>query len=230
MAALSRTAPIRGCDINHVGDRIIHVVPTAFQPLREQDVDADPVRQFGVWFDDASRAGMAMPEAAAVASASADGRPSARIVLVKQFDEHGFVFYSNYESRKGEELAANPRAALLFYWEPLGRQVRIEGTVRRTTEEESERYVRSRPRGSQLSALASAQSRPVDSRELLERRVAELAAQYEGRELPLPDAWGGFRVTPALFEFWQHRDDRLHDRLRYERLAEGGWQIERLAP
>jgi len=173
---------------------------------------------------------MAMPEAAAVASASADGRPSARIVLVKQFDEHGFVFYSNYESRKGEELAANPRAALLFYWEPLGRQVRIEGTVRRTSEEESERYVRSRPRGSQLSALASAQSRPVDSRELLERRVAELAAQYEGRELPLPDAWGGFRVTPALFEFWQHRDDRLHDRLRYERLAEGGWQIERLAP
>jgi pyridoxamine 5'-phosphate oxidase len=205
-------------------------VPTAFQPLREQNVDADPYRQFGAWFDEAGRAGMAMPEAAAVASVAADGSPSVRMVLVKQFDEDGFIFYTNYESRKGRELAANSRAALLFYWEPLGRQVRIEGTAQRTTAEESARYVRSRPRGSQLSALASPQSRPVQSRELLERRVAELAALHEGEELPLPDAWGGFRVTPHVFEFWQHRDDRLHDRLRYVPAAGGGWRIERLAP
>ena len=173
---------------------------------------------------------MAMPEAAAVASVAADGSPSVRMVLVKHFGQDGFVFYSNYESRKGRELAANPRAALLFYWEPLGRQVRIEGTVRRTTAEESAGYVRSRPRGSQLSALASPQSRTVESRDVLEQRVADLAAQHEGEELPLPEAWGGFRLTPARFEFWQHRDDRLHDRLCYVPAADGGWRIERLAP
>lgn len=201
-----------------------------FAPLREQDVDPDPLRQFGVWFQDAERAGVRAPEAAAVATTSAEGEPSVRMVLVKQYDERGFVFFSNYESRKGEDLAANPRAALLFYWDPLGRQVRIEGGVRRTTLEESEAYVRSRPRASQLSALASPQSRTIESRELLERRVAELAAGHEGADLPQPGAWGGFRILPESFEFWQHREDRLHDRLRYVRRDGGRWGLRRLAP
>jgi pyridoxamine 5'-phosphate oxidase len=200
------------------------------RPLREQDVDADPVRQFGIWFDEAGTAGVRMPEAAAVATASADGAPSARMVLVKSFGDDGFVFYSSYSSRKGRELAANPRAALLFHWDPLGRQVRIEGPVEPTGAAESAAYVRSRPRGSQLSALASPQSETIDSRDALERRVAELERRHRGGELPLPDSWGGFRLSPVTFEFWQQRDDRLHDRLRYRRGEDGGWLIERLAP
>jgi pyridoxamine 5'-phosphate oxidase len=200
------------------------------QPLREEDADPDPVAQFRVWFAAAAEAGLRMPEAAAVATASDDGTPSVRMVLVKQADEGGFVFYTNYESRKARELAANPFAALLFYWDPLGRQVRIEGPVERTTAEESAAYIRSRARGSQLSALSSPQSRPVESRAALEARVAELSDRYADAELPLPGAWGGFRLTPQTFEFWQNRDDRLHDRLLYRRRPEGGWAIERLAP
>jgi pyridoxamine 5'-phosphate oxidase len=200
------------------------------QPLREEDADPDPVAQFRVWFAAAAEAGLRMPEAAAVATASDDGTPSVRMVLVKRADEGGFVFYTNYESRKARELAANPFAALLFYWDPLGRQVRIEGPVERTTAEESAAYIRSRARGSQLSALSSPQSRPVESRAALEARVAELSDRYADAELPLPGAWGGFRLTPQTFEFWQNRDDRLHDRLLYRRRPEGGWAIERLAP
>jgi pyridoxamine 5'-phosphate oxidase len=200
------------------------------EPLREDDVDADPVAQFHTWFAAAAEAGVRMPDAAAVATASNDGAPSVRMVLVKQADERGFVFYTNYESRKARELAVNPFAALLFYWDPLGRQVRIEGTVERTTADESETYIRSRARGSQLSALSSPQSRPVESRAWLEGRVAELTERYADAELPLPEAWGGFRLTPATIEFWQNRDDRLHDRLVYRRRPEGGWAIERLAP
>jgi pyridoxamine 5'-phosphate oxidase len=200
------------------------------QPLREDDVDPDPVRQFRAWFQAATDVGVRMPEAAAVATANAEGAPSVRMVLVKQMDERGFVFYTNYESRKGQELTANPRAALLFYWDPLGRQVRIEGDVARTTTEESTAYIRTRPRGSQLSALSSPQSRPVPSRAILETRVAELSESYAGTELPLPEAWGGFRLTPEEFEFWQNRQDRLHDRLLYRPRPEGGWTIERLAP
>ena len=200
------------------------------QPLREQDVDRDPVAQFARWFEHAASSGVRAPEAAAVATATTDGVPSVRMVLVKQADESGFVFYSNYESRKGRELAANPRAALLFHWDRLGRQVRIEGHVERTSRGESAAYVRSRNRGSQLSALASPQSRPIDSRDVLEQRVAELAALYAGGELPLPEAWGGFRLIPEVFEFWQQRDDRLHDRLRYTRQSDGRWQLDRLAP
>ena len=200
------------------------------EPLREQDADADPVAQFRVWFAAAAEAGVRMPEAAAVATAASDGPPSVRMVLVKQADEHGFVFYTNYESRKARELAANPFAALLFYWDPLGRQVRIEGGVERTTAEESEDYIRTRARGSQLSALSSPQSRPIESRAWLEARVADLADRYGDAELPVPDAWGGFRLTPVTFEFWQNRSDRLHDRLLYRRRPEGGWAIERLAP
>jgi pyridoxamine 5'-phosphate oxidase len=151
------------------------------------------------------------------------------MVLVKQFDERGFVFFTNYESRKGGELAVNPQAALLFHWNTLGRQVRLEGPVERVSAEETAAYARSRPRPSQLSALASPQSRPVESRQALEERVVELAARHAGGELPLPEAWGGYRVSPESFEFWQHRDDRLHDRLRYTRDGDG-WRLERLSP
>jgi pyridoxamine 5'-phosphate oxidase len=200
------------------------------RPLLEEDVDPNPLQQFLAWFDEARDAGVPMPEAAAVATADSAGSPSVRMVLVKQFDERGFVFFSNYGSRKGQELAVNPRAALLFHWQPLGRQVRIEGPVKRTSAEESARYVHSRPRGSQLSALASPQSRPVDSRQALEERVFELAARHAGGELPLSEEWGGYRVSPESFEFWQHRDDRLHDRLRYRPTSDGRWRIERLGP
>jgi pyridoxamine 5'-phosphate oxidase len=201
------------------------------QPLREEDVDPDPVRQFAAWYQDAARAGVRSPEAAAVATATADGVPSVRMVLVKEFDPDGFVFYSNYDSRKGQELAANPQAALLFHWDPLGRQVRIDGPVQRSSAAESAAYVRSRPRGSQLSALASPQSEVVPSRAWLEQRVAELAAAHDGvQELPVPDAWGGFRLSPVSFEFWQHREDRLHDRLQYLPQNDGGWSLRRLAP
>jgi pyridoxamine 5'-phosphate oxidase len=210
--------------------RIIQLVASFAQRLREVDVDPDPLRQFDVWFGEAREAGVRAPEAAALATASSAAVPSVRMVLVKRFDASGFVFYSNYESRKGEELATNPHAALLFYWDPLGRQVRIEGPVQRTSTRESEAYVRSRPRASQLSALASPQSRPVESREMLEQRVADLAAQYDSGDLPTPEAWGGFRIRPLSFEFWQHRDDRLHDRLVYTPKGDRGWRIERLAP
>jgi pyridoxamine 5'-phosphate oxidase len=201
------------------------------QPLSEHDLDPDPIAQFNAWFDEATRAGTLAPEAMAVATASADGAPSVRMVLLKQVDARGFVFFTNYESRKGRELTANPRAALLFHWEKLGRQVRVEGAVQRVSREETETYVRSRPRGSQLSALASPQSQVVEGREELEALVDELTARYAStEELPAPDNWGGFRVSPERIEFWQHRNDRLHDRLRYTQTADGGWVIERLAP
>ena len=199
-------------------------------PLHEADVDPDPVRQFAAWFAAAGEAGVRAPEAAAVATATPSGAPSVRMVLVKQADEAGFVFFTNYESRKAQELAANPRAALMFHWELLGRQVRVEGPVERTSAEESAAYVRSRPRGSQLSALASPQSRTVESRAVLEARVAELDAEYAGAEPPIPDWWGGFRLRPETFEFWQHREDRLHDRLSYARGSDGSWELVRLAP
>jgi pyridoxamine-phosphate oxidase len=198
--------------------------------LLEEEVDADPVRQFADWFAEEVYAGVRAPEAAALATASADGAPSVRMVLVKRYDDAGFVFFTNHESRKGVELDANPRAALLFHWDRLGRQVRIEGTVQPISPQETAQYVRSRPRGSQLSALASPQSRPIPDRHWLEHRVTEIAARHAERELPLPDVWGGFRLAPETFEFWQHRDDRLHDRLRYRPRDDGGWQIERLAP
>lgn len=199
-------------------------------PLREEDVKADPVSQFGVWYRDAEEAGVRLPEAAALATASADGAPSLRMVLVKSFDERGFVFFSNYASTKGREIAANPHAALLFYWDPLGRQVRITGPVEHTSPTESETYIRSRPRESQLSALASPQSEAIEGRAALERRVTELKQRFGEGELPLPANWGGFRVAIAAVEFWQQRDDRLHDRLRYRRGGHGDWTIERLAP
>lgn len=200
------------------------------KPLREEDVDPDPLCQFAIWFREAGTAGIRIPEAAALATASADGAPSVRMVLVKDFNDHGFVFYSNRASRKGQELEVNPRAALLFYWDPLGRQVRIEGPVERVSATESAAYARSRPRGSQLSALASPQSQTIDSRRALEQRVAELEQRHRDGELPLPTNWGGFRLAAETFEFWQQRHDRLHDRLRYRRGDHDGWLVERLAP
>ena len=200
------------------------------KPLREQDVAADPLSQFAAWYGEAEAAGLRLPEAVALATASPDGAPSLRMVLLKGFDEHGFVFFSNYMSAKGRELAVNPRAALLFYWDSLGRQVRITGPVARTSAEESESYVRSRPRESQLSALASPQSQTVESRSALEQRVTDLRQEFDDGELPLPMNWGGFRLAMETVEFWQQRHDRLHDRLLYRRSDNGDWVLERLAP
>ena len=206
-------------------------MPDRNEPLREQDAAADPLAQFAAWSEQARAAGVREVEAAALATASADGVPSARMLLVKGFDERGFQFFTNYASQKGRELAANPSAALLFHWDPLGRQVRIVGRVERAGDEETASYVRTRARRSQLSALASPQSEVIDGREALERRVAELERRYDDdAELPLPSQWGGFRLVPATYEFWQQRTDRLHDRLRYRRAVDGDWVTERLAP
>jgi pyridoxamine 5'-phosphate oxidase len=189
----------------------------------------DPLTLFRSWLEEARAAEGFEAEAMAVATAAPDGAPSARMVLLKGFDERGIVFFTNYSSRKGGELELNPRAAILFHWPSLGRQVRIEGPVTRVDRAESEAYARSRPRGSQLSALASPQSRPVPDREWLERRVEELDREHAGRELPVREDWGGYRVEPVAWEFWEHRDNRLHDRHRYERDGDG-WRVERLAP
>lgn len=197
--------------------------------LRAADLDPEPIAQFHSWFAAAHEAGIEHPEAAAVATASPDGRPSCRMVLVKAVDERGFVFFTNYESRKGGELAANPRAVLLFHWEAQERQVRVEGPVERTSREQSVDYAHSRSRESQLSALASAQSRPVTSRAVLEARVADLAAAYPEGDLPVSESWGGFRITPERVEFWQGGAFRLHDRFVYEPI-DGGWTITRLQP
>jgi pyridoxamine 5'-phosphate oxidase len=200
------------------------------RPLGENDLGPDPLVVFRRWFDAAARAGAFEPEAVALATATPDGRPSARMVLAKGVDERGFAFYTNYASRKGGELEANPRAALLFHWPALGRQVRVEGPVERLPREDSERYARNRSRDSQVSALASPQSRPVPSREWLEERVAAIAREHEDQEVPVRDDWGGYRLVPDAWEFWQHRPNRLHDRFRYLPDAGGGWRIERLGP
>ena len=201
----------------------------AREGLAEADVDADPVVQFGRWFEQAEQGGLLEPHAMTLATATPDGRPSARMVLLRDFDERGFCFYTNYQSRKGDELAANPRAALVFWWDKLERQVRIEGRVGRTSRAESEAYFSSRPPGSQLSAAASPQSRVIDGRATLERRVTELATGQRDGQVPLPEFWGGYRLAHEVVEFWQGRPNRLHDRLRYRR-AGSGWKLERLAP
>ena len=198
------------------------------RPLDAGDLDADPLRQFRAWFRDAAGTTRA-PEAVALATATPDGAPSVRMVLIKGADERGFVFHTGYESRKGGELAANPRAALLFYWDPLGRQVRVEGPVERTTPAEIESYFRTRPRGAQIAAFASRQGRVLASRAELEAEVAGVEAELGDADVPVPEHWGGFRLSPEVYEFWQHRENRLHDRFRYRR-GDGGWIVERLSP
>jgi pyridoxamine 5'-phosphate oxidase len=198
------------------------------EPLLESEIDPDPLAQFGSWFE-AARAVVRLPEAVALATADADGRPSLRMVLLRGWDADGFVFHTDYESRKARELTANPVGALLFHWDALGRQIRIEGPVEKATAEESDRYFASRPRDRQIAAHSSSQSRPIDSREDLDRRVGEVTAAFDGRPVPRPESWGGFRLRPESFEFWQGHDDRLHDRLRYTRTGDG-WRIERLQP
>ncbi len=205
--------------------------PGTIVVLREEDVDPDPIEQFARWYREALAVDP-RADAMAVGTSTLDGRPSVRMVLLKGFDQRGFVFFSNYESRKGAELAENPKAALTFHWpqpEP-SRQVRITGHVVRLSREESEAYFRTRPRESQIAAWASRQSEVIESRAVLEQEYSRVAELYEGREVPLPPSWGGMRVEPHRVEFWQHRESRLHDRLRYVRLPEGGWRIERLAP
>jgi pyridoxamine 5'-phosphate oxidase len=198
--------------------------------LAEKDLARDPFRQFDTWFQEAEAAKIVEPNAMTLATASRDGRPSARTVLLKGVDGRGFVFYSNYESRKGRELESNPRATLLFPWIALERQVIIEGTVSKISREEAEAYFHSRPLPSQLSAWVSQQSSVISGRKVLESTMKELEKKYAGVEVPLPPHWGGYRVAPETVEFWQGRRSRLHDRLRFRRAADGGWIVERLAP
>jgi pyridoxamine 5'-phosphate oxidase len=199
------------------------------QQLLETEVDPNPIKQFQVWFDQAMTADILEPNAMTIATTTKAGIPSARIVLLKGVDERGFVFYTNYESRKGQELAANPYACLVFWWGVLERQVRIEGSVEKVAEAETEAYFHSRPLGSQLGAWASNQSRVIPDRAVLEQRLADLTRQYQNQAVPRPPHWGGFRVIPTAIEFWQGRPSRLHDRLLY-RLIDSSWKIERLSP
>jgi pyridoxamine 5'-phosphate oxidase len=198
--------------------------------LVESNIDPNPINQFARWFADAEAAGLKLPNAMTLATATKDGVPSARLVLLKDFNEQGFTFYTNYDSQKGRELDENPNAALVFYWTDLDRQVRITGRVTKTTREESEAYFHTRPVDSQLGAWVSNQSAVIAGRDVLEARMRELMVKYEGGEVPLPPYWGGYRLAPASIEFWQNRPSRLHDRLRYRRQANDEWLIERLAP
>jgi pyridoxamine 5'-phosphate oxidase len=204
-------------------------LPSHSRPLLEGDASPDPFDQFAKWYREVGGL-VRVPEAVAVATASPDGGPSVRMVLMKAWDEAGFVFYTNYHSRKGKDLEANPHAALLFHWDPLGRQVRIEGTVSHVSNEESDRYFSGRPAGARVGAWASHQSEPVASRALLDESVREVTDRRPGGDLPRPEWWGGYRVAPDVFEFWQSRDDRLHDRLRYSRSPGPTWRMERLQP
>lgn len=197
--------------------------------LEEKDLHPDPFTQFRSWLQEAVNAPLLEPTAMALATATKDGRPSARMVLLKQVDDRGFVFFTNYESRKGEELLHNPLAALLFYWDVLERQVRVEGEVERTSPELSREYFNSRPFASRIAATISHQSAVIGSRAELEQKFRELAEYYNGKEIPLPPFWGGFRLIPHTFEFWQGRENRLHDRIRYTK-KENAWILERLSP
>jgi len=197
--------------------------------LDEKTIDPDPIKQFQVWFNDAITAKLPLPDAMTLATATPDGKPSARMVLLKQVDQDGFVFFTNYHSAKTEELDANPRAALVFYWATLERQVRVEGSVVKTSAQESRDYFKTRPRESQIGAWASAQSEVISGRDVLEQRAKELEAQYRDRDIDCPEHWGGYRLTPERIEFWKSRVGRLHDRILYQRTGQD-WTITRLAP
>ena len=201
----------------------------ALDILDEKTIDRDPIKQFQLWFNDAFAAGLPLPEAMTLATATRDGKPSARMVLLKQVDHDGFVFFTNYGSAKAEQLDANPYAALVFYWSKLDRQVRVEGSVVRTSAQESCDYFKTRPRESQIGAWASAQSQAISSRDVLEQRAQELEALYLDREVDCPEFWGGYRLKPERIEFWKSRVGRLHDRILYQCDATG-WSITRLAP
>ncbi len=202
----------------------------ALAGLTESDLERNPLDQFNKWFSQALEADIPEPTAMTLATSTRSGKPSARIVLLKSFGENGFVFFSNYGSRKGKELAANPYAALVFHWTGLERQVRIVGTVKKVSRKESEKYFFSRPTGSRIAAWASRQSEVIAGRTPLEESVVQIAAKFDGREIPLPPNWGGYRVAPTEIEFWQGRPSRLHDRIRYTRQKNKAWKIERLSP
>lgn len=198
--------------------------------LHERDLAPEPIAQFRVWLAEALAADPLDPTAMTLATADSEGQPSARVVLLKGYDERGFVFFTNYGSRKAHELLVNPRAALVFYWPAFDRQVRAEGTVGKTSREETEAYFATRPLASRLSAWASRQSASVAGREPLEKALAAAAERFAGKEVPAPEFWGGYRLSPTWVEFWQGRESRLHDRLAYRRNAGGAWTIERLQP
>ena len=198
--------------------------------LSETSIDKNPLVQFQKWFDEAVTEKIPEPNAFILATSMIDFKPSARVMLLKGVENDSFVFFTNYESRKGKELTWNPYAAMVFLWLPLQRQVRIEGRVEKISMEESEKYFQSRPRESQLGTLASQQSTVIENRNMLEAKYAELEKKYEGKEIPKPDFWGGFKVIPAIVEFWQGRPSRMHDRIRYMHTGENNWLIERLSP
>jgi pyridoxamine 5'-phosphate oxidase len=198
--------------------------------LRRSDLDPDPIKQFSNWFTAAIEAGIRDVNAMSLATVDSVGKPSVRVVLLKGFDQDGFVFFTNYESDKGKHLDANPYAALAFYWIELDRQIRVSGKTLKTSREESQTYFHSRPVGSQLSAWASRQSEVIDARRVLDARMAEMTERFGDKAIPLPPHWGGYRVKPEVIEFWQGRPNRLHDRFRYTLSADGSWLIDRLAP
>lgn len=198
--------------------------------LKEEDVSPDPIKQFGLWYDEALNADLIHPNAFTLATSTVEGKASVRVLLLKGFDENGFVFYTNSQSKKGDELENNPFAALCFWWGKLERQVRIEGAIEKVSDCEADEYFSSRPRGSQIGAWASEQSTVIANREVLDTRYEEFDSKYENQSIPRPPYWNGYRLLPNLIEFWQGRDNRLHDRLRYTLQKEGNWIIDRLAP
>jgi pyridoxamine 5'-phosphate oxidase len=225
---LDGSCPLRGLRRTANSADSVPPVPDHSSPLNEADAARSPFDQFAAWYAEAA-AVVRVPEAVAIASAGLDAKPSVRMVLMKGWDEAGFVFFTQYRSRKAEELDSNPRASLLFHWDELGRQVRIDGAVERVSAEESDSYFATRPRGAKIGAHASYQSQPVENRDVLDARVRDLSATYGDGDIPRPPTWGGYRVVPDAFEFWQNRDDRLHDRLRYTQV-DGAWKLDRLQP